>query len=203
VPCPTVRHTDFSENTTQCDANLSTARMPPLTPVRSLERHSRSMADHPRPASWKTAFGRGLPCRGGRSRRRASAISALTTGSRNPWRMRAPLVGRQGRAPCRIHRREMRGRDRHPRRRSTAIRARLGGLELRHRPECLEWAALRTVVFVERHGRAYLSGDNGTSTSPLRYFVGPAAFGRISKSKISVGRYSVAQALGISTTPLI
>jgi hypothetical protein len=34
-------------------------------------------------------------------------------------------------------------------------------------------------------------------------FCGPAAVGLMSKSKISVGSHSVAQALGTSTTPLM
>ena len=41
------------------------------------------------------------------------------------------------------------------------------------------------------------------SVSPLRYLVGPASLMRMSKSKISVGSHKVAQALGISTMPLI
>jgi hypothetical protein len=41
------------------------------------------------------------------------------------------------------------------------------------------------------------------STSPARYLIGPLALSLMSKSKISVGSHSVAQALGISTIPLI
>jgi hypothetical protein len=47
----------------------------------------------------------------------------------------------------------------------------------------------------------YLSGEIGIVTSPVMNFVGPAADGMMSKSKISVGSHSVAQAFGISTTP--
>ena len=47
----------------------------------------------------------------------------------------------------------------------------------------------------------HLSGDNGISTPPFTCLIGPAALGMMSKSKISVGSQSVAQALGISTTP--
>src|SRR5690606_19324064 len=49
----------------------------------------------------------------------------------------------------------------------------------------------------------YLSGESGTSIPPVTFFVGPSAEGFTSKSKISVGNQRVAQALGISTTPLI
>ena len=48
---------------------------------------------------------------------------------------------------------------------------------------------------------SYLSGDNGMSTPPLMNLVGPADDGMMSKSKISVGSHSVAQAFGMSTTP--
>jgi hypothetical protein len=50
---------------------------------------------------------------------------------------------------------------------------------------------------------SYLSGDVGMSMPPLMCLVGPAALGMMSKSKMSVGSHSVAQALGISTTPEI
>ncbi len=52
-----------------------------------------------------------------------------------------------------------------------------------------------------RRAGNYLSGDNGICTSPVMNLVGPAADGMMSKSKISVGSHSVAQAFGISTTP--
>jgi len=52
-------------------------------------------------------------------------------------------------------------------------------------------------------GETYLSFDNGTSIPGVTFLVGPSALGLTSKSKISVGNQSVAQALGISTTPLI
>ena len=39
------------------------------------------------------------------------------------------------------------------------------------------------------------------SMSPLMCLIGPAELGIMSKSKISVGSHSVAQALGTSTTP--
>jgi hypothetical protein len=50
---------------------------------------------------------------------------------------------------------------------------------------------------------AHLSCESGIWMSPLICFTGPADDGMMSKSKISVGSHSVAQALGTSTTPEI
>ena len=50
-------------------------------------------------------------------------------------------------------------------------------------------------------GGHHLSGDIGISIPPVRCLVGPAALGITSNAKMSVGSHSVAQALGISTTP--
>jgi hypothetical protein len=69
--------------------------------------------------------------------------------------------------------------------------------------------ACQFVFFTRRHSPrrrvsrdpAYLSGDVGMSTPPLMCLMGPDAFGITSKSKMSVGSHSVAQAFGISTTP--
>src|SRR6266581_4622589 len=49
----------------------------------------------------------------------------------------------------------------------------------------------------------HLSGEIGIWMSPLMCLIGPAEDGMTSKSKISVGSHSVAQALGTSTTPEI
>ena len=49
--------------------------------------------------------------------------------------------------------------------------------------------------------RDHLSGESGIWMSPLMCLIGPADDGMMSKSKISVGSHSVAQALGTSTTP--
>ena len=46
-----------------------------------------------------------------------------------------------------------------------------------------------------------MSGDNGIWILPSICLIGPADDGMMSKSKISVGSHSVAQALGTSTTP--
>src|ERR1700678_2727665 len=50
---------------------------------------------------------------------------------------------------------------------------------------------------------AHLSCESGIWMSPLMCLIGPADDGMISKSKISVGSQSVAQAFGTSTTPEI
>src|SRR5882724_9866717 len=52
-----------------------------------------------------------------------------------------------------------------------------------------------------RRAGSYLSWDSGIWMSPLMCLIGPADDGMMSKSKISVGSHSVAQALGTSTTP--
>src|SRR3981189_419810 len=49
--------------------------------------------------------------------------------------------------------------------------------------------------------RDYLSCESGIWMSLLMCLMGPADDGMMSKSKISVGSHSVAQALGTSTTP--
>ncbi len=54
-----------------------------------------------------------------------------------------------------------------------------------------------------RPARFYRSGASGISIEPSRCSFGPSAFGFMSNSKMSVGSHSVAQALGISTTPEI
>ena len=51
--------------------------------------------------------------------------------------------------------------------------------------------------------RDHLSGEIGIWMSPVMCLIGPADDGMMSKSKISVGSHSVAQALGTSTTPEI
>lgn len=66
--------------------------------------------------------------------------------------------------------------------------------------------ARATLVFVGGHrdeagSRFYLA--SARSILPSNAFFGPAALGRMSNEKISVGTYNVAQALGISTMPLM
>lgn len=89
------------------------------------------------------------------------------------------------------------------RRALAAVRAGLGLGTPGHRAQRLERAATRAVIFVGRHRRAQTSGDSGMSTPFVTDAVGPFADGLMSKSKIAVGSHSVAQAFGMSTTPLM
>jgi hypothetical protein len=146
-------------------------------------------------------------------------------------RVGTALVGSVGLALVRRHAEESRRRQYHPRRFTFTLRTVLRRIAFRHRPHIREWTAILAEIFIDRHfipsrvlcpsfatadaGRQpravphpvawelYLSGDSDTSRPPLTCFIGPADDGMISKSKISVGRYSVAQAFGMSTTPLI
>lgn len=109
-----------------------------------------------------------------------------------------------------------------------ALRTILRHVVFRHRPHVSKWSAIITKIFVNRHSsspsdcpfviatltrrwqdthhlrigsRNYLSGDSGISIPPLMCLIGPTDDGMMSKSKISVGSHSVAQAFGTSTTP--
>jgi len=50
---------------------------------------------------------------------------------------------------------------------------------------------------------AHGSRQSVTALLPRSVLLGPSAVGRMSKSKMAVGRYSEQQALGMSTTPLM
>ena len=110
-----------------------------------------------------------------------------------------------------------------------ALRTILRRVAFRHRPHVGERAAIVAEILIDRHvvssrdsvhiiatadaGRqirtvphpvaqgCYLSCESGIWMSPLMCLIGPADDGMMSKSKISVGSHSVAQALGTSTTP--
>ena len=84
-------------------------------------------------------------------------------------------------------------------------RAGLGLPRLRHRPSARSPAPAFTQIFIDRHAwvSLHLSADMGMSTPPWIAFTGPAALGLMSNSKICVGSHKVAQALGMSTTPLM
>lgn len=99
-----------------------------------------------------------------------------------------------------------------------AVRASAGGGKMCECGKCCEGTAVFALVVIEGHGNLRTNGGRrprsrppdshrscaiGISTDPSRYFVGPSAFGIISHSKMSLGSQSVAQALGISTTPEI
>ena len=110
-----------------------------------------------------------------------------------------------------------------------AARAILRIVAFGHRPHVRERAAIVAEIFVDGHlvslrddledhdggcgaagtlcrpasfsRRDHLSGEIGIWMSPVMCLIGPADDGMMSKSKISVGSHSVAQALGTSTTP--
>jgi hypothetical protein len=166
----------------------------------------------------------------GRTAATAGPVGGLVLSQRFR-RMRAALVGCNGLSPFRRHAEEIRRSQDHAWRRDFTSRTILRIVALGHRPHIREGTTLAAEIFVDRHfsphgfpfrnnrgcecgaaasppsphpsRRDYLSGDSDTSTPPLMCLIGPADDGMISKSKISVGRYSVAQALGMSTTPLI
>jgi hypothetical protein len=67
-----------------------------------------------------------------------------------------------------------------------------------------ESSALTARVIIEGHIREIrVHFALARSALPVTIFFGPSAFGRMSNEKISDGTYSVAQALGISTMPLM
>jgi hypothetical protein len=145
----------------------------------------------------------------------------------------AALVGGMGLAPLRGHAEEIRRRQHGAGRGARAFRATLRRVAFRHRPHVGKRAAIVADIVVDRHfislrvedqnsddrgcgaanleavpasrraGRTYLSGDSGIWMSPLMCLIGPTDDGMMSKSKISVGNHSVAQAFGTSTTPEI
>src|ERR1700687_3911944 len=132
-------------------------------------------------------------------------------------------------ARCGRHAEEIRRGQDHARRHACALRAVLRRVAFGHRPHIRERAAIIAEIFVDRHlfssrcsqktfaaadsGRhitrrpasrragSYMSCDSGIWMSRLICLMGPADDGMMSKSKISVGSHSVAQALGTSTTP--
>src|ERR1700733_2593745 len=140
----------------------------------------------------------------------------------------AALVGGVGFALVRRHAEEVRRGQDHARRFALASRTVLRCVAFRHRPHVGERAAIVAEILVDRHffvsshqlhkrnggcgaadrppsrippPRDYLSCESGIWMSPLICLIGPADDGMMSKSKISVGSHSVAQALGTSTTP--
>jgi hypothetical protein len=127
------------------------------------------------------------------------------------------------------HAGEIGSRQNHARSFHLTARAILRFVTFRHRSHVGERPAIVTEIFVDRHllssrgylrdcgcgaadthrpasrraGISYLSCESGIWMSPLICLIGPADDGMMSKSKISVGSHSVAQALGTSTTPEI
>jgi hypothetical protein len=188
------------------------------------------MGDHPRPAAWK-AFGSALaaleePRRSAGATRAAGAMGIAHRGQRARL-VRAALVGGVRNPRLCRHGRAIRRSENDARRACLALRTIERQLVFRHRSYLREGPAIPAEIFVDRHDvllddlpirflhaaalhspcrrvalvPAYLSGDVGISTPPLMCLMGPDAFGITSKSKMSVGSHSVAQAFGISTTP--
>jgi hypothetical protein len=126
-------------------------------------------------------------------------------------RMRAAFIDRVSFARMGRHAGEVRRRQDDPRRRDRTMRTIVRLLEFRHRPKFGERAAVVAEVFIDRHrsnplapssrlenenrgekapppASPHRSAESGMSTPPVMHFVGPAALGMMSKSKISVGR---------------
>jgi hypothetical protein len=113
--------------------------------------------------------------------------------------MGALLVRGVSATPAGVHPREVWCGEKGAGRRYGAVRARQRLAELRHGAERREGAARPAGIVVDRH--QFRSGESGIETEPSRNFVGPAAVGLMSNSKMPVGIQSVAQAFGMSTTP--
>ena len=107
--------------------------------------------------------------------------------------------------------RKMRAKSEYARGLLPALRAGDREVALPHGTQGVEAPAGCAGVVISRHdagllgsvGLYYRSSDNGISLPGVTSLVGPAAFGLMSKSKIWVGSHNVAQAFGISTTPLM
>jgi hypothetical protein len=188
----------------------------------------KSMRDHPWPAGGK-AFGavlslaghaRGFP----RTARASGAVRRLERRQRARL-AGASLVGRMGEPRRGGNRRAMRRCQNDAWCKRAARRTVRGTIALGHRPDGGEGPAPCAEIFINWHclilvrtsrtaahdaavpdalrclTSAHKSGDIGMSIALVMCLVGPAAFGITSKAKISVGSHSVAQALGISTTP--
>lgn len=167
-----------------------------------------SVADHPRPFRWK-----GLgPIR--RSHRRLGPRARTAAATRRM--LQALIVARAARlvlgALVHVHRAARSSlqqsqswcRRKHPPAGTAALGAGGRFIALGHCPKRVESTAGGAVVFIGWHRNyTFKSYEIGMSILPSRNFVGPAAVGLMSKSKICVGSHKVAQAFGTSTTPLI
>src|SRR5690606_20646642 len=129
-----------------------------------------------------------------------AAAAAAARAPRAARLVRRLLVALVCRAPGAVH-------DGQPRRRQNARAERAAGAVRRqpgiaHLAQGAEGAAVGTGVFVDGH-RMVPQEAAGMSGPGVTSFSGPSALGLRSKSKISVGSHRVAQALGMSTTPLM
>jgi hypothetical protein len=156
------------------------------------------MADHPR------SLRREGLCSASLSRGAAPARWPVGVTRRLLGLVRGSLVGRKGGPTCPAHIRNPRRPHHRPRCRDAAIRAFIRLKVFSHWALRGEDAAGAAGIVVNWHPhRSYKSGASGSVTPGLTILLGPEALGRISKSKISVGKYKVAQAFGMSTTPLM
>ena len=130
---------------------------------------------------------------------RATTTTAAATMARHGvGLMLAFLIPREGLTPVTRHQAEIR-RKNDPNRGLTAFRARCWKIAFGQATAERELAAARTFVFVEWHGSYFTLARS----LPLTIFFGPLALGMMSNLKISVGRYNVAHAFGMSTMPLM
>lgn len=95
-----------------------------------------------------------------------------------------------------------------------ALRAVYGGIAFAHGSQFGERATRGALVFIQGHTGSpewivdrdesvMLQPAMARSAPPLTMISGPDALGMMSKSKISAGIHNVAQALGMSTMPLM
>lgn len=95
-----------------------------------------------------------------------------------------------------------------------ALRAVYGGIAIAHGAQFGKRATPGAPIFIQGHahspeplvdsdGSATFQPAMARSAPPLTLICGPDVLGMMSKSKISVGIHSVAQALGMSTMPLM
>jgi len=167
------------------------------------------MADHPGPfvrKSLAAVVGLGDPALPPATAAAAARpVTRLLFRRRTAGRVRASLVDRVRLTGSHWQAGKCGRAERNSGRTGAACRTRVRIAVLRHRPDRSEATAFRTLIFVNRHDRLppQRSCDSGTSTPPLICLTGPEAFGPMSNSNICVGNHSVAQALGMSTTPLM
>lgn len=157
------------------------------------------MPQHPRPA---VRFGGGL--QGWLFRFGAGFRFDATVGTAGMAHMRgvgASLVSFPGFAILRAHRRQVNQRKIFFCWFSTIRTIRCCSRFLERTEDRKRPAAFARILVHRHNAPSYRA--MARSLLALIIFFGPAAFGRMSNSKISVGRKTVAQAFGISTMPLM
>lgn len=171
------------------------------------------MLNHPWPRS-AIGFKFCLPIRGLRGSRFPVDMGMAASRSADVRRVATLFIAIHGRADGSGHQAQIGCRHR-ARRNSPANRAFPLTIGVLHHAKDLERTMTLTFEFVGGHTcLAKTTRVTQQSCGPIRHallrsifpstaLIGPSAPGRMSKSKISMGRASVAQALGISTMPLI